>query len=183
MFVELILHVRAFAKYRLISRTLQALIIVGGIASFSALAQNSPCDLNNDGKVDQADWQLAVDMHAGKKTCTANIMGAGVCNFFVVQRVAYAGQPGGSCVTGTGHSASLTWAASTSTGVVGYNVYQRTSSGGSDVLLNSTPVSALTFVDSTVQGGKTYYYVVKAVAGDGSLSAATSEVLAAIPAP
>ena len=50
-------------------------------------------------------------MTVGSATCTANIMGAGVCNIVVVQRVVNAAL-GQSSVTGSGHSASLTWVAS-----------------------------------------------------------------------
>lgn len=164
-----------------IRRTWQILFLAAGLTTTTAWAQYSPCDLNQDGKIDKTDWELAIAMHENPQSCTANIMGPKVCDFFVVQRVAYAGQPGGSCITGTGHMVSLTWVASTSTGVIGYNVYQGSAAGGPYILLNPTPVSAITYDDSTVQASQTYYYVVKAVGSDGSLSTASNETSAIVP--
>jgi hypothetical protein len=69
---------------------------------------------------------------------------------------------------------TLTWTASTSSGVSGYNVYRGTVSGGPYTLLTTTPVTTTTYQDSTVTAGTTYYYVVKAVAG--STSSAYSNV-------
>ena len=69
-----------------------------------------------------------------------------------------------SCTnTGTVHAASLAWVASTSAGVDGYNIYRSLVSGGSYSKVGAT-TGAVTFVDSTVASGQTYYYVVTAVA-------------------
>lgn len=174
-------NVRHLTGHCAIRRAWQILFLAAGLTPLTAWAQYSPCDLNQDGKIDKTDWELAIAMHENPASCTANIMGPKVCDFFVVQRVAYAGQPGGSCITGTGHMASLTWVASTSTGVIRYNVYQGSTSGGPYILLNPTPVSAVTYDDSTVQASQTYYYVVKAVGSDGSLSAASNETSAIVP--
>jgi fibronectin type 3 domain-containing protein len=121
-------------------------------------------------------------MSVGSATCTANIMGPGVCNVVVVQRVVNAAL-GQACVTGSGHSASLAWVASPSTGVVGYNVYRGTVSGGPYTLLNTTPVSAVAYQDISVLAGQTYYYVVKAVGSGGALSVASNEIQAVVPSP
>jgi hypothetical protein len=158
------------------------LVLVAGLTSFSAWAQISPCDLNGDGKVDINDVQLAVNMSIGSAACTANVSGAGVCNIVVVQRIINAAL-GQACVTGSGHSATLTWVASTSANVAGYNIYRGTTSGGPYTLVNTTPTSAVTYLDDTVLAGQTYYYVVKAVGSDSSLSAASNEALAAVPSP
>jgi len=88
-------------------------------------------------------------------------------------------------LSGTGvqvvsHSATLTWTASTST-VIGYDVYRGTVSGGPYTLLNSSPVAATQYVDSTVSAGQTYYYVVTAVASGAVQSAYSSQVSAPIP--
>lgn len=171
-------------RLRATHRTWQILALAAGLFSLSvpAWAQANACDLNGDGVINVTDVQLAVNMSVGATACTANIMGTGVCNIVVVQRIVNAalGQP---CVTGTGHSSTLAWIASTSTGVTGYNVYRGTTSGGPYTLLNATPVSAITYVDSTVQAGLTYYYVVKSVGSGGSLSVASSEVVATVPTP
>lgn len=61
------------------------------------------------------------------------------------------------------HSATLSWTASSSPGVVGYNVYSATVSGGPYSKLTTTPVAATTYKDGSVQSGKTYFYVITAV--------------------
>ena len=80
------------------------------------------------------------------------------------------------------HSVSLSWVASTST-VVGYNVYRGTISGGPYALLNSTPDAALSYTDTAVTAGQTYYYVVTAVDSNGVESIVSNEVSATIPTP
>jgi hypothetical protein len=167
---------------RAISRVGQAMLWAASLASFSILAQSNPCDLNGDGVVNVTDVQLAVNMAVGSAPCTANIVGAGICNIVVVQRVVNAAL-GQSCVTGSGHSATLTWVASSSTNLAGYNVYRGTTSGGPYALVNAAPVSSVSFTDTTVQAGQTYYYVVKAVGTDNSLSAASNETTATVPTP
>jgi hypothetical protein len=47
--------------------------------------------------------------------------------------------------------------------VVGYYVYRSTTSGGPYTQLNSTPVTATSYADSTVTPGTTYYYTVTAL--------------------
>jgi len=84
----------------------------------------------------------------------------------------------GAGAAAVSHSVSLTWNASTSS-VVGYNVYRGSVSGGPYTLLNSTP--NLTFTDSTVLSGQTYYYVVTAVDANGTESIVSNEVTVIIP--
>jgi hypothetical protein len=91
-------------------------------------------------------------------------------------------------LTGTGaapsaHSAVLTWTASTSNTVVGYNVYRGSTTGGPYTKLNSSNVAVLTFTDSTVVAGHTYFYVVTSVDGSGTESVFSSEVSGTIPTP
>jgi hypothetical protein len=88
-------------------------------------------------------------------------------------------------LSGTGvnlvtHSTSLGWTASVSS-VVGYNVYSGIVSGGPYAKLTSSPVSVVSYKDSTVQSGKTYYYVVTAVNSSGAESGYSSQATAAIP--
>ncbi|MGZ4877551.1 MAG: choice-of-anchor D domain-containing protein [Candidatus Angelobacter sp.] len=89
-------------------------------------------------------------------------------------------------LSGTGstvqHSVDVNWVASTST-VAGYNVYRGTVSGGPYGKLNATLITGLTFTDTTVSSGATYYYVVTAVAADGTESPFSSQVQAIIPSP
>jgi hypothetical protein len=94
------------------------------------------------------------------------------------------GSPQTVSLSGAGtHDVILTWAASTTPGVVGYNVYRGTTSGGPyPTQLNSTPINGTTYCDSTVQAGQTYYYVVTAVASnDVTQSADSNEVSATVP--
>jgi hypothetical protein len=95
------------------------------------------------------------------------------------------GSPASVPLTGVGvtavqHSVALGWNASTST-VTGYNVYSSTVSGSGYAKINSSLVTALTYADSTVQSGTTYYYVTTAVDSTGMESTYSNEVLAAIP--
>jgi hypothetical protein len=95
------------------------------------------------------------------------------------------GSPAAVSLTGTGvapvaHSATLNWNASSST-IVGYNVYRSTTSGSYGAPLNGSLVSALTYTDSTVVSGTTYFYVTTAVDGSGNESVVSNEVQAVIP--
>jgi hypothetical protein len=81
------------------------------------------------------------------------------------------------------HSVSLSWVASTSTAVVGYNIYRGSVSGGPYTVLNSTPNAGLTYTDMTVTAGQTYYYVVTAVDGSGNESVVSNQVAVTIPTP
>jgi hypothetical protein len=89
-------------------------------------------------------------------------------------------------LSGTGstvqHSVDVNWGASTST-VAGYNVYRGTVSGGPYSKINTTLITGLTFTDNAVSSGATYYYVVTAVAADGTQSSFSSQVQAVIPNP
>ena len=81
------------------------------------------------------------------------------------------------------HSVTLTWDASSSPTVVGYNVFRSTQSGGPYSTMNTGLVSGLTYTDQTVQSGKTYYYNLTAVDGNGVESQFAGEVSATIPSP
>jgi len=76
------------------------------------------------------------------------------------------------------HGAILTWTASTSVGVTGYNVYRGTVSGGPYVLLRS--VNALTYTDTTGTSGSTYFWDVNSVQS-GNESVHSNEVSATFP--
>jgi hypothetical protein len=101
------------------------------------------------------------------------------------------GSPQTVSLSGAGtHDVILTWAASTTPGVVGYNVYRGTTSGGeSTTPLNSSPAAAgctsttaCTYTDATVVAGTTYYYTVTAVASnDVTQSADSNQVSATVP--
>ena len=78
------------------------------------------------------------------------------------------------------HSATTSWTASTSA-VAGYNVYRGSVSGGPYTKLNSALIAGLTYTDSTVVSGQTYFYVTTAVDGSGNESVFSNEVMGVIP--
>jgi hypothetical protein len=78
------------------------------------------------------------------------------------------------------HTATASWIASTSV-VSGYNVYRGTVTGGPYTKLNGSFIGALTYADSTVQSGQTYYYVTTSVDGSGNESVFSNEAAAVIP--
>ena len=162
-------------------KSLKALVTATALAlitSTAAWAQGNACDLNASGTVTSADVDLAVNMTLGVTPCTANVVGPGVCNVLVVQRIVNA--IGGACVTGNGRSVDLTWNASTSPGVVGYHVYRGTVAGTYQQL-TTTPVTGTRFTDSVVANGTTYYYVVRAIDSAGSQSVNSNQATATIP--
>src|SRR5882762_4430108 len=92
------------------------------------------------------------------------------------------GSPAAVSLTGTGivpHWVALSWNASNSS-VTGYNIYRGTVNGGAYAKISSL-VSALTYNDSTVQSGTTYYYVTTAVDSQGTESVFSNQVVAVIP--
>jgi Abnormal spindle-like microcephaly-assoc'd, ASPM-SPD-2-Hydin len=78
------------------------------------------------------------------------------------------------------HSVTLNWDVSASA-VRGYYVYSKIQAGGSLAKLNSTPIPATTYTDTSVQAGQTYDYYVTAVDSEGAESAASNEVAVTIP--
>src|ERR1700722_4032219 len=89
-------------------------------------------------------------------------------------------------VAGTGVAAPaptsllLAWNPSTSS-VVGYNVYTSFISGGPYTRLTSSPVATMSYSDTVIQAGKTYYFVATAVNSSGIESAYSNEISATVP--
>ena len=86
----------------------------------------------------------------------------------------------GDGIAATTHSVELSWAASTSAGVVGYNVYRAIPTGGYSKL-DSSIVTGLKYTDVTVTAGTTYKYVVTAVDSLGMESAFSLPISATVP--
>ena len=82
--------------------------------------------------------------------------------------------------TSQAHSVALTWTASTST-VSGYNIYRSTVSGSGYAKVNSSLVASLSYSDTTVQSGTTYFYVATALDSGGDESADSNQATAVIP--
>jgi len=93
------------------------------------------------------------------------------------------GSPQTVSLSGSGlHNVNLSWTASSGSGIVGYNIYRGTNSGGeSSTPLNSAPVNGTAFTDESVSAGSTYYYVVTAVGPDDSQSSASGETATTVP--
>ena len=89
----------------------------------------------------------------------------------------------GAGVTAPQHQVQLSWGASSSSGVTGYNVYRGSVSGGPYTKINLALIVGTTYSDSSVQAGKTYFYVTTALNGSGTESAYSNEVQATVPSP
>jgi hypothetical protein len=94
--------------------------------------------------------------------------------------------PTPATVTGTGaavsvYTVSLAWTASTSSDVVGYNIYRRTGTAGSYAQINTVLDGSTQYTDPSVADGQTYYYETTAVNSSNEESARSSSVQAVIP--
>ena len=164
--------------------SLVILLSILAVLPKAAWAQNA-CDLNNDGIVSAADVNAAVNMALGLAPCTANVIGAGVCNMVMVQRVQNA-VSSGACVTtspGNVHSVSLTWTASASTNVAGYNVYRMQQPNGTFTKANTALISGTTYTDANVSAGQQYEYVATAVDVNNNESTYSANAVVTIPSP
>lgn len=89
--------------------------------------------------------------------------------------------------SGTGatiqHTVNLSWNASTSTAIAGYNVYRATAASGPYSKINAALDPAMNYSDSTVQSGKTYYYATTAVDSSGTESSYSNQAQAVVPFP
>ena len=128
------------------------------LLTISLFAQNSPCDLNGDGKVDGADVSLAVSMATNSTPCI-NV----ICTSVTVQRV-ISGTTGQGCPVYQ-WTVVLTWipgtADATHVAATGFNIYRSTTPGGTLTKLNVIPDPTSTFSDGSVGSGLLYYYEVK----------------------
>ena len=96
--------------------------------------------------------------------------------------------PTPAAITGTGvaapiHSVNLSWTASSSPNVVGYNIYRRAGTTGSFTQINTALNATTAYTDGSVTDGQTYYYETTAVNSSNEESAPTSAVQAVIPPP
>ncbi len=105
-----------------------------------------------------------------------NATGDGV----LVQQWPCSGQDNQAWQLVSDHSVSLTWDASSSSNVTGYYVYRATASGGPYTKLSSL-LKATSYVDGTVEAGRTYYYATTATDASGQESSYSNRVEATIP--
>ncbi len=142
------------------------------------------CDLNSDGAIDQADFVLAINMTLGQTPCTARLLGTTTCNVAVVQRVANAVSGGACLATGGGsHAVDLSWNASVTPGIAGYNIYRTTAAGSGYVKVNTALVTGTSYTDTSVAGGQTYFYVTTAVDTANNESDFSNTAQATVPFP
>ncbi|MGC2608907.1 MAG: choice-of-anchor D domain-containing protein [Candidatus Sulfotelmatobacter sp.] len=94
-----------------------------------------------------------------------------------------ADSPTHSALTGTGTLAfvSLSWIASTSPQITGYNIYRKSSSTGSYTRINSKLDPDTNYTDATVIHGTTYYYATTAVNSNGKESSYSNGVEVVVP--
>lgn len=75
----------------------------------------------------------------------------------------------GTGQAGSSSSVLLQWDASPTPGISGYNIFRATTSGGyGSTPLNPSPVSGLSYSDTSVTSGVKYFYVVTAVNSAGN---------------
>jgi Abnormal spindle-like microcephaly-assoc'd, ASPM-SPD-2-Hydin len=79
------------------------------------------------------------------------------------------------------HSVALNWDASSTSSVIGYNVYRGTQSGGPYQLITTSPQATTSFTDTTVLTGTTYYYVATSVDSDHVESVFSNQAQAVVP--
>jgi len=117
---------------------------------------------------------LFVDVTRSGNGMHKMIQSAGAPNYPATNLVAY---PGNGKV-------ALEWKAPADTSnVTGYYVYRGPYSGKYDEPATDFPVKETKYVDENVENGKTYYYTVRAVHKDGTVSPPSNEVSAAPKAP
>jgi fibronectin type 3 domain-containing protein len=85
--------------------------------------------------------------------------------------------------SGVAHHVNLSWEApgDSAAPIVSYKIYRLTSGGSAYQLLSSSVGSATTYVDSAVQTGATYDYIVTSLDSSGIESAPSNDVSATIP--
>jgi centrosomal CEP192-like protein/ASPM-SPD-2-Hydin domain-containing protein len=89
-------------------------------------------------------------------------------------------------LTGTGvppatHSVGLSWTASTSNNIIGYNIYRGVKNGGPYGKINSVLNASTQYSDTTVSNGVTYYYVTTAVNSSNEESTHSNQAVAVVP--
>jgi hypothetical protein len=84
-------------------------------------------------------------------------------------------------ISQAGYSVLLSWSASPSSGVNGYNVYRTAAGGGGYAKINGSSVTGLSYTDTTVVDGQIYYYAVTSLDASGDESAYSADVQMNIP--
>jgi fibronectin type 3 domain-containing protein len=93
----------------------------------------------------------------------------------------FASQSSGVIPPAQPHTVQLSWYASISPDVIGYNLYRGNVSGGPYTLINAGVLPQTSYQDSDVMAGQTYYYVTTAVDSSNVESGFSNEALAMVP--
>ena len=80
-------------------------------------------------------------------------------------------------------SVLLSWTASNSPEIIGYNVYRAMASGGAYQKLNTSQVPETSYVDNDIVPGQNYYYVTTAIDSAQNESGYSNEAVALVPPP
>ena len=170
-------------------------VMVGGDAQLPILVQNrgtgnvtvSSASVTGTGYT-LSNLKLPVSLNAGQSmsfTVTFAPTGLGASSGAVRLTSDTGNSPNTVSLTGTGltrtkHAVKLTWTDSTSPGVIQYDIYRGTVSGGPYSEVATVSGSSTSYIDRSVAVGQTYYYVATAVTGTGQ-SGYSNEAMATIP--
>lgn len=132
---------------------------------------------------------LPVTIPAGQNvpfTVTFTPQGAGAASGCITFNSNASNSPTIESLTGTGvppaqHSVSLSWTASSSNNVIGYNIYRGVTGGGPYGKINPVLNASTQYSDTTVVDGQTYYYVTTAVNSSNQESGYSNQANAVIP--
>lgn len=91
--------------------------------------------------------------------------------------------PRGSHSSRQVHWITLTWKASTSSGLRGYNIYRAEGKHRRLMKVNAEVVSGTSYVDNRVQAGHTYHYVARAVGQRGNEGDCSKLASVTVPSP
>jgi Cep192 domain 4/HYDIN/CFA65/VesB-like, Ig-like domain/Abnormal spindle-like microcephaly-assoc'd, ASPM-SPD-2-Hydin len=167
-------------------------VAIGGTQSQSATltANNGPVTVSSD-SVSQSEFSLTgvalpITIPSGYSMSFSVVFSpqfSGAASANVTFSSNATNGPTTQSVTGSGTTpmVNLTWNASASSNVVGYNVYRGTASGGPYTQSNSSLDTTTSNTDTTVQSGQAYYYVVTAVDSAGAESAYSNQTTAVVP--
>ena len=126
-------------------------------------------------------FPATVTVPQGSRSALFTLNGATVSKSTEVQLTAsYAGANSVVTLTIDPSSVNLTWISSSSPDVAGYNVYRGTISGGPYTQLNSATVPGVSYLDSSVQRGLTYFYVTTSVNTSSEQSVYSNEAQVSI---
>ena len=77
----------------------------------------------------------------------------------------------------------LSWNANTENDLAGYDLFRATTSGGPYTQINAALIVDTMYIDTTVDNGTTYFYVLEAIDSTGNMSTSSNEVSANPTAP